>query len=104
MLLFRSDIDKLKWMLILFKLDRVILVKGNVEYDAVEKIFRVIDDQNRIKKTNLIQEYTYDRQISRVLNSEHVKAFLEQFRPMKKQVNKYLSMNFKIMRLCCVTE
>lgn len=45
MLLSHTDVPKFKWMLLLLKLDRVILMKGNVDYDDVEKIVNVIDIQ-----------------------------------------------------------
>lgn len=79
-----TNIPKMKWMLVLFKLDRVIFVKGNVDYDDVEKILDVVDFPKRIVKTaNQAQDSAYEGQILEVVNREDVKAFLEQFRPMK---------------------
>lgn len=33
-----KDIPKMQWMLVLFKLERVLLVKGKVDFDDADKI------------------------------------------------------------------
>lgn len=87
-----TDIPELQiqWLLFLFKLERVRLVKGTIDYYDADRILNVIDSPNRIKKpTNESPdsiygaEVSYGTEVSAVLDSDIFKSFLEEFKPKK---------------------
>lgn len=79
-----KDIPKMQWMLVLFKLERVLLVKGKVDFDDADKILNKIDNPIRTTKNFLAEDSVYEKPILRVRDSDVVKAFLKQWRPMKR--------------------
>lgn len=84
MMVLLHAISKIEWMVFLFKLQRLLLVKGKVDDADADEILTVIDNPILITNTYPAQDSTYDNRISEVLNSKLLKTFVEQFRPMQR--------------------